>query len=164
MRQNNGQLMRLYNRFCRDISVAIIAFPKMTTDIQMGKKVTKSTLRRMIFSQRKSFQMLRSEANCPMCGQFRDRAQDRLRERASDRVKPLGECPRAYKVRFANEKVGLPQIFCAAKDLWEKRVRVYVLPTTPVGFRHTPELRNCQYAGNSVTERRIDCARGQAIE
>ena len=112
--------MRLYNRFCRDISVAIIAFPKMTTDIQMGKKVTKSTLRRMIFSQRKSFQMLRSEANCPMCGQFRDRAQDRLRERASDRVKPLGECPRAYKVRFVSERIGLPKKICAAEIFWKK--------------------------------------------
>ena len=58
--------------------------------------------------------------NCPLCGQFRDRAQHRLRERASDRVKPLGERPRAYKVRFANERVGLPKKIRAAEIFWEK--------------------------------------------
>ncbi len=29
----------------------------------------------------------------------------------------------------------------------EKRVRAYVLQTNPVGFRHTPELRNCPLCG-----------------
>ena len=134
--------------------------------------------------------------NCPLCGQFRDRAQHRLRERTGVKAegmsfahpfatgavsrrgtaargrspKPNRPTPKAAHERgrsrgplqgcrlSGSEKVPVPRCLKAkkhraptnilrSKRFWGKRVRAYVLPTTPVGFRHTPELRNCPLCG-----------------